>query len=502
MWRKLGEFIKKDPQTFALVVTLAIVMFGVGNVIIMHKTSTAEFCQTCHAEIVVGPRGEYHTWNMSVHSDADVSCLDCHGEPGIAGYLYAHVINGMKSLKSEILNSEETIKKNLSHYASDIVAAEHAAPQESCVFCHSDEGNKEIHRNNVMKIGPAMRHMDNFHNPEYRKKFGLADIMTDDVSVGVKPNHKKHLEAGLTCMNCHLGVAHGGKKHNLPEMKTCFTCHDEKRKEVKSIPANDDCAACHTLNKKVQEGTLVKDVEETRWYMADLSCTECHKDAFTKPNTNTCSKCHDDASYGTMMIEIQDAFMKKLNPVVEQRDKYRAKREHMHPEKLALYNEYNKLVRILEKDGSKGVHNPEYFDAIFEKVAEMEEALLHWKPAVKKEVVHEEAPKHEKKVEKKEPEFKGNPAELMEIAEGVDVINLADRHTENPKKAPVMFKHLEHAKKFACQTCHENPEEGKLKVEVGMVKGTSHVFHGELCKDCHKKSKPKGPTSCNGCHAK
>lgn len=503
MWRMLKNFGRKDPLIFVLAIVVVVTVVGFGSLEMMHKTSTAEFCKTCHQEEVVGVRGEYYTWDKNIHSEVGVSCLDCHGEPGIGGYFQAHVVAGMNSLKAQILYSEDHIRDNLTAIASDPVKAEHAAPEESCLFCHSDDWNKKLRKSNVISVGPHFRNIDGVILPDYRNQYGRNDILSEDTKVGVTPNHKKHLDAGLTCTNCHLGVAHGGERYNLPKMETCFTCHDEKRAEFSTIPANDDCAACHTMNKKIQEGNFVKGIDETRWYMADLECSSCHADAWTKPNTDSCVKCHEDSSYGTMMIDTQTAFKSKLAEVQAVRDELYKERETFAPGKLALYNELNFMVRTMEKDGSMGVHNPEYFDAIYEAVKTKAEEIEKWvAPVVEEKAVEESHAVKEEKHEEKAEAFAGNSAELMEIVEGVAELNMAEKYVPKPSKPAVMFPHKFHAEKMSCQTCHENPEEGKLHVEVpAEIKGMNNVFHKELCLTCHKKEK-KGPTTCNKCHAK
>jgi len=203
-----------------------------------------------------------------------------------------------------------------------------------------------------------------------------------------------------------------------------------------------------------------------------------------------------------MMTETQVSFMMKLEEVKGIEKELREERETFKPGKLALYNDLRFMVRTMEKDGSKGVHNPEYFDAIYEAIKAKKDEIEHWVEPVVVEEAHEPVVHAKKEEPKEEPAFEGNPAELMEIAEGIEDMNMAERHVASPTKPAVMFPHKFHAEKMSCQTCHEVPEEGKLHVEIpAEVKGMNNVFHKKLCLDCHKKEK-KGPKSCNQCHAK
>jgi nitrate/TMAO reductase-like tetraheme cytochrome c subunit len=502
MWQKVKEFSRKDPFIFTILLAVILVGGGYGFVMQMHMTSTAKFCKTCHPKEHVGVRGEYYSWTKGIHSEVGVSCLDCHGAPGIKGYMNAHVVAGMKSLYHEIFTPEEEVVKHLTAYASDPELAEHAAPTESCIFCHTDEGNQEMRRNRVIKIAGEFRMMDEVKNPEYRTEYGRPDIMTEGVSAGVEPNHAAHMEAGLNCYDCHLGVGHAGERFHKPEMETCFNCHDDVR-QAEKVPANDDCASCHTLQKGMQKGDYAKGVEGYEWYMADLDCADCHDTAFSTPNVNKCISCHDE-SYAEIMVDTQKTFSANLEKAQDIRDRLLEQREDMPHGKKALVNELHYLVRIMTNDGSKGIHNPEYFESVYYKVLDLEKAVQAWTPPVEKEDAHAVPAVHieeEEEVHAEEPAGPVNSEELMSILEGLEVIDLGERYAPEGKKPAVMFEHKMHAEKLECTNCHADPESGMLKIEVPeVVKGTNNVFHKELCITCHKEKRVK--KSCNTCHKK
>jgi len=522
MWQKIKEFSKKDPLIFTIIIAIIIVGGGFAFVQQMHMTSTAKFCKTCHPKEEIAVRGEYFTWRKSVHSEVGVSCLDCHGAPGIKGYMEAHVVAGMKSLYHEIFTPEEKVIKLLTKAASTVEGAEHAASVDSCAFCHSDAANMEMRRNRIIKVAGEFRHMDEVVLPAYRKEYGRNDIMTEGVSAGVEPNHQAHMDAGVSCMNCHLGVGHSGDRFHKPKMETCFACHDDVR-ETATVPENEDCAACHTNQKGIQQGTYVKGVEGDPWYMADLDCSDCHESAFVRPNTNKCVSCHDD-SYAELMTDIQKDFNEKLPSAQAARDKMMKDREYMSHGQRELANQLIYIVRNIENDGSEGVHNPEYFEAMFEKVEELEKAVAeyvehkdeeHYVPHImaaghgdtvnighEHGDVHAEAEgAHAEETEEEEAKGPVNSPELMANIEGLEIINLGEKYAPNGKKAHVKFEHKMHAEQLECTNCHSDPESGVLIVEVPEeVKGNNHVFHKDLCIDCHKKKKVK--RSCTTCHKK
>lgn len=501
MWQMLRNFIKNDPVIFVL----AIIVFVAGGIFVnveaFHLTSTSKFCGTCHPEEGVGPLSEYHTWANNIHATAKVECLDCHGDPGFTGYIKAK-IGGIRDLYGEFFKSYEHKIEILHKGATDKEYAAGLMPNERCLFCHSDATNAETRRSKLMTVGIDFRNVDNVKNPEFRESFGRPDIMTEDVRVGVIPNHKIHIEkVGLNCVDCHLGVAHGGDFHNLPKMETCFECHSEMRAENKiiSAPQEDDCTVCHSMQKGLQEGDFVKSIEGDRWYMADLSCTECHESAFIKPNTDKCATCHDD-SYAEIMIETQAAYLVNFEEIQKIYNELFAQKLEMKPGKRALFNKFQDIVKILEKDGSRGIHNPEYFDMIFEKAAELAKNIEEYVEEDKKDhVVTVKKVSTEAHAEpEKEKSFEGNPAELIEMAP--DTINIAENHDMKLTKSAVIFDHKKHYEMLACNECHANPEEGSLKIEITKLKGTSNTFHKELCFPCHKEKKVKKGTSCKTCH--
>ncbi|MGA1861821.1 NapC/NirT family cytochrome c [Deferribacter thermophilus] len=510
MWGKLKEFIRRDPVVFVILFTVIIVGFIFVNIEVLHYTSESEFCGKCHPEEKVGPLGEYYTWSKNIHSTAKVECIDCHGEPGFIGYMKAK-IGGLKDLYGEIFLSDEHKLEILTEGATNKEKAAELVPNETCMFCHTDSVNKKLRRERLMSVGVKFRMIDTVINPKFRESFGRPDILTEDTRVGVVPNHKKHIEAGLNCVDCHLGVAHGGEFHNLPKMETCFTCHFKVKQEKKNVkvPDNMDCAKCHTLQDKIQQGVFVKEIEETPWYMDDLSCTDCHEDPFVRPNTDTCASCHD-SSYGEMLIDTQKEFLAKLEKVQKVRDKLFEERLEMPEGKRKLFNKLQFLVRTMEMDGSKGFHNPEYFDLIFDKANELIEKIENYvepesKEEAKLSMKSERKAEHEGEKEENEADqgeshtLKAeNPVELVEIAP--DTINIAENHGIDTTKKPVIFPHKKHFEMFKCEECHSKPDEGSLKVEIKVLKGTSNTFHKEICFPCHKEYKVKKGTSCSTCH--
>ena len=363
---RVGAFAKRRPSAFAAIIVAIIVVFLFGTYEALHLTSTPQFCGQCHVETQTGPGAEFHTWQKNVHSFAEVGCIDCHGRPGFFGYMRAKM-GGMYDLYGEIFHSKEHKMEILTKGATDLEYAKKLVPNDYCVICHSDSENQRIRGETMMSFfGVEMRKVDGVKNPEFRQANGLLDIYNDEMP-NISFSHDMHVNSvGLSCLDCHSGVAHGGEFKNKPKMETCFACHDERRKENADIiaPANEDCASCHKSVVALHDGTLL--LEEGGVYGAE-NCSSCHADAFDKPTAATCgTNCHGEMDYSFMFDEIRanfDAVKKPLD--ILNTELYKASNK-MTAEQKAKFNEFKKYYDVLVNDNSKGIHN----DTIYTKAGE------------------------------------------------------------------------------------------------------------------------------------
>jgi hypothetical protein len=100
------------------------IAIAVGGVVAVQWTETADFCGRCHT---MDP--ELKAYETSSHRE--VSCAECHVEPGLAGWVKAK-INGTRQLVEVMLNT----------YPTPILAPDHAelpSTQDTCVKCHDVE---------------------------------------------------------------------------------------------------------------------------------------------------------------------------------------------------------------------------------------------------------------------------------------------------------------------------------------------------------------------------
>lgn len=376
---RIGAFAKKRPSAFAGIIIAIIVVFLFATYEALHLTSTPQFCGQCHVETEVGPGAEFHTWSKNVHSFAEVGCIDCHGRPGFFGYMRAKM-GGMYDLYGEIVHSKEHKMEILTKGATDLEYAKNLVPNDYCLICHSDDANKSIRDTTMMSfLGVEMRKVDGVRNPEFRLSNGLLDIYNDEMP-NISFSHDNHVNGlGLSCLDCHSGVAHGGEFKNKPKMETCFACHDERRAQDPNIaaPANDDCAACHTSVVALHEGTLLLEegaeptppsmMEDMGVYGAE-NCSSCHADAFEKPTAATCgTNCHGEMDYGFMFDEIRNEFDTVKAPLDALNSEFYKALNKMTAEQKAQFNKFKEYYDALAYDKSKGIHNNELYRGIAEK---------------------------------------------------------------------------------------------------------------------------------------
>jgi hypothetical protein len=125
-------------------------------------------------------------------------------------------------------------------------------------------------------------------------------------------SHKYHAqEVGAECSDCHSKALESisGRDDLLPEMETCYNCHDEEMA----------CKACH---QQGEEPTLLPrlttynpDFNHKRHQEKDIACKTCHNGIANKetvtsgthlPDGKICSDCHSTSSELTQILKPRD----------------------------------------------------------------------------------------------------------------------------------------------------------------------------------------------------
>ncbi|RLB65461.1 MAG: hypothetical protein DRH08_07960 [Deltaproteobacteria bacterium] len=372
MLKNVFDWCKRHIVIFTIISVVFVVVFGFINIQILHMTSEPEFCQLCHPAQGFGPLAEVDSWEHSAHGDAGVSCLDCHGRPGVLGYAKAK-LGGLKDTYLQLTISREEKLEILSNPHEGLVPSWH------CLYCHSDEGNETV-RNNTR--GPMklvnMRMLDDVVNPAFRERKGLEDIMTEDFVGGTHFDHSLHIEDfDLTCRDCHFGVVHNPATAT-DRMNFCVACHADVGDDA---PQMADCNVCHEAQVVMNEGVGIEGLEDIPSMMygdaADMTCTDCHTGVTKgvyRSSSSTCTDCHEDEEYKDIFDEWAGSTNARIEELKEVRieveaallDADAAKRNTA--EVWKTYMRALRNLKFVRNDGTNGVHNNEYALAILDSV--------------------------------------------------------------------------------------------------------------------------------------
>ncbi len=155
-----------------------------------------------------------------------------------------------------------------------------------CIDCHINADSSASPRDNLL---PAMKDCYFCHDENAACTMCHEDPETSTpypriVSYIGKFDHSQHLQADMSCLDCHKGTGNSSNIYDshLPAMTYCVTCHGELEKP-------DYCMECHNSN----DDLLPRD-HRTGWraghgpagYLASHECAICHTDRY-------CLECHD-----------------------------------------------------------------------------------------------------------------------------------------------------------------------------------------------------------------
>ncbi|MFC2146538.1 cytochrome c3 family protein [Acidobacteriota bacterium] len=173
---------------------------------------------------------------------------------------------------------------------------------------------------------------------------------------GWKYSHAIHLkQQGLSCKRCHSHERKHGQL--IIEKQDCMNCH---HKEVKEIEKPEGCKSCHETQHAVYYSQLTfSTLKIPNVMVADVACLDCHRDEndnLYRPGKAVCSNCHE-TDYEDMFVEWESSSLEWLKQLRE-----KVKQNNLRPGDMA----YDTLM-LLEKDGSKGIHNPELYEKLIEE---------------------------------------------------------------------------------------------------------------------------------------
>jgi hypothetical protein len=108
----------------------------------------------------------------------------------------------------------------------------------------------------------------------------IINLLVGSASVHqpLKYSHKKHVDAGLECIDCHL-YAKEGVRATIPALSDCMECHEEaitesKEEEVLRTLFADGILFPWEQLARVPEDVLFSHRRHTA--IAEIECSKCH----------------------------------------------------------------------------------------------------------------------------------------------------------------------------------------------------------------------------------
>jgi len=223
-------------------------------------TGHPKFCTSCHN------MEEYYTsWQHSAHKD--VSCIECHYEPGMTN-----------TIKGKIEGLVQVVKY-ISH-------------------SYSSKPHAMISNNSCMRSGDCHAGMDEQAEPKNRKSL-----------VKIKFRHDKHLGGrprgkALNCVSCHGQTVKG--QHISVGKTTCLTCHFYRGGNGQSVavsttvahaaadPTTGQCLTCHHMPDKTMK--LMGQAFNHKKFLAgkdNVHCTLCHNQVTQGDGATSATRCRN-----------------------------------------------------------------------------------------------------------------------------------------------------------------------------------------------------------------
>ena len=223
-------------------VIVIVAVAGSGSIVI---TGQPGFCNSCHIM-----NTHYASWQASGHSE--VNCLDCHLQPGFAGYVKGK-INGLAQAVDCIVGRVGT-KPNAKVQDLSCLRSE----------CHNTE-----------------------------------KLVSEEIDYnGIKFTHKNHVGREVDGITISCGTCHShfeGDEHFSVNNNVCFTCHFLKDNTSNKRLVQTSCKSCHEVPNRIIEQGLVK-INHSEFVSYKASCEDsCHKSEIEKESEvsdSVCLNCH------------------------------------------------------------------------------------------------------------------------------------------------------------------------------------------------------------------
>ncbi len=260
LWQRvLGVRRRKDARLFKFVPTIwgtiliATIILTVGGAGFAEYSMQPDFCRSCH---LMEPY--YQAWHASSHKN--VSCPECHFEPGL-----------VNTLKGKWQASSQAVKYITQTYGS--------------------KPHAEIKDASCMRSGCHERRL-------LEGKVNWTVESSSGGKVTIKFDHKPHLEEErrgkrLRCTSCHSQIVQG--QHLVVTLDSCYLCHFKGKEHGRHDESIGGCKGCHDAPKE-QIRLATGNFNHKDYLDRGVTCENCHSDVLKGEGGVTkqrCWTCHN-----------------------------------------------------------------------------------------------------------------------------------------------------------------------------------------------------------------
>lgn len=282
---------------FALIAFLVSLPLGYG---FMEYSTQPEFCASCHNMVPY-----VKSWETSSHGRANVSCIDCHFEPGV-----------IETFEGKWKASTQLVKYVTSTEGSKPWAQ---VSDKSCMRsgCHSTrllEGKVEL---NIGRTSISFDHTPHLTEMRRNKKLRCTSchsqiVQGEHLTVTASTCFLCHFKGSeddpklSECRTCHqppaapIDVGDGFKFQHSEYVKRgvgCESCHSGVTQGTGEVPKHR-CQACHAVQEHIDRYGDTEFVHRKHVTDHKVDCLECHTEMTHRlrpPETaakGECAQCH------------------------------------------------------------------------------------------------------------------------------------------------------------------------------------------------------------------
>ncbi len=287
---KLDFSKNEDKLKFFIMASGLLIVIIASSVTAIGLTMRPDFCKTCH---VMQP--EYVTWKATSH--ANISCTDCHIEPGLVS-LVKHKVGAMKELYHYATGTYETPLKmakpvsNVNCERCHSVGTRNFTVSGDLIIPHTQHINSKLVKINCVDCHAGVAHgrisgRGVINTEDKAKTLHDGDLKAWTEKDGQQQTNHEYTKTDMDeCIACHVKVRNSTGK-GKPSIN-CETCHstiktpDNHNPKDQWLPihgkdAQKDinvCKSCHSYGMKVNNVDLVNKVVAYAW--GNEYCNSCH----------------------------------------------------------------------------------------------------------------------------------------------------------------------------------------------------------------------------------